>query len=295
LTTRSDLKVWASNVVIDSLYGTPNTLPVPDDLWFNGYLRENPVAAQHLNKVLQIITEVLKNDTLIPSNNLSDLTNLETARTNLNVFNKSNNLSDLLDAGVARNNLNTLTRSDNLNDVPNKSTVRTNLDLYQKSANLADIPNAATARDNLGLNTENLFNTFFDKVYPIGTVYENKTNTANPNSYLGRGTWVAEGQGRVSIGAGSGTDSRGETINFPSGSSGGEYKHVMLESELVPHAHPTNWDMYGEGGSESNKMASGTGTPEIAQFTLATESTGNASPFNITQPYSVYFRWVRVS
>ena len=274
MAAKDDLKIWANTVSVDPIYNTPNTLGISDDLWDNGWLRLNPVNAQHLNKLLQLLTTAVKNETLSPDLNLSDVTNTATALTNLGA----------------------LAKADNLADLPSKATARANLDVYQKSLNLSDIPSASAARDNLGLNTDTLFNTFFDKVYPIGTIYENKTNSGNPSIYLGRGTWVAEGQGRVSIGAGSGTDSRGETINFPSGSSGGEYKHVMLQSELVPHQHATNWDMYDESGTESNKMASGAGVAEASQFTLATSnSTGAGDPFNITQTYVVYNRWLRTA
>lgn len=286
MAAKEDLKVWANTVSIDPIENTPNILEIPDDLWNNGWLRENPVNAQHINKLLNLVTGSIKNETLTPSLNLSDVSSAATSRVNLDVprtsdvLLKSGNLSGLASTTTARSNL----------DVPKTS------DTLLKSGNLSGLANVSTARDNLGLNTDTLFNTFFDKVYPVGTIYENKTNTANPNTYLGRGTWVADGQGRVSIGSGSGTDSRGETVNFPSGSSGGEYKHVMLQSELVPHQHATNWDMYDEAGTESNKMASGAGTAEVSQFTLATNnSTGAGDPFNITQTYVVYNRWLRTA
>lgn len=314
---RADLKVWATTTYIEPIYNTPNKLTIPDELYDKGWLINNPVAGQHINQVLYDITYTLKNETLDPSANLTDLTNNTAARAALDVFQKSANLSDIPDAGLARVALNTFTmaanlsdvvdkgaartnldlnqKSLNLSDVPNKSTARSNLDLYQRSLNLSDIPSASIARDNLGLNIDSLFDTFFDKVYPVGSVYENKTNSANPNTYLGRGTWVAEGQGRVAIGAGSGTDSRGETLSFTAGATGGEYKHVMLQAELVPHVHTTNWPMYTEAGSEENHIASGGTNLETEKVTLSTESIGTGNPFNITQPYSVYFRWVRTS
>lgn len=180
----------------------------------------------------------------------------------------------------------TLSKAANLSDVVDKSAARTNLDLLQKSQNFADVPNKATARANLELDTV-LFNQFFDKIYPVGTVYENKTNSANPNTYLGRGTWVAEGQGRVAIGAGSGTDSRGETIAFSAGATGGEYKHVLTVGELVPHTHTVANDIPNLANDGSSRATS------YHDGITNTGSTGDGLPFNITQPYSVYFRWVR--
>ena len=126
------------------------------------------------------------------SNNLSDLTNHETARTNLDVYsrsesdgrylNESNNLSDLCQHArtTARTNLDTCTGSDNvstiiqadarylnessnLSDLPSVSTARTNLGVSStveadarylvEANNLSDLTNAATARTNLQLGT----------------------------------------------------------------------------------------------------------------------------------------------
>ena len=100
---------------------------------------------------------------LLESNNLSDLTNQATARTNLSV--RSNSESD------ARY----LIETNNLSDITNAATARTNLAVYSTSAtytriesdarflnessNLADLDNASTARTNLGLGTAATVNT----------------------------------------------------------------------------------------------------------------------------------------
>ncbi len=83
------------------------------------------------------------------SNNLNDLNNVATARTNLDVYSKtegdgrylriSNNLSDIPDKAIARSNLNVysktegdtryLTRNNNLSDLANKTTARSNLEV----------------------------------------------------------------------------------------------------------------------------------------------------------------------
>jgi hypothetical protein len=37
-------------------------------------------------------------------------------------------------------------------------------------------------------------------LYPVGSIYINATNSANPSTYFGAGTWVAFGAGRVPVG-----------------------------------------------------------------------------------------------
>ena len=88
---------------------------------------------------------------LVEANNLSDLTNDETARTNLDVYSRSES-----DARY-------LNESSNLSDLPSVSTARTNLGVSStieadaryllESNNLSDLTNAATARTNLQLGT----------------------------------------------------------------------------------------------------------------------------------------------
>jgi hypothetical protein len=113
------------------------------------------------------------------ANNLSDVGNVSTARSNLDVYsraesdsnylNESDNLFDLPDKATARTNLdvysksesdsNYLNESDNLFDLPDKATARTNLDVYSKSesdnryldeaSNLSDVADAPAAFSNI--------------------------------------------------------------------------------------------------------------------------------------------------
>lgn len=257
MSSRDEVQVWAEMLVNDPIFSNPQRAAIEPDYWAKGWLREVPVAAQELNQLFYLITDILKNDTLSPALNLSDVDNVAAARTNLGII-----LTDYL----------------------------------RKDQNLADVPNKATARANLELNTT-LFNEFFDKIYPVGTVYENKTNSANPNTYLGRGTWVAEGAGRVAVGAGSGTDINGTVQNFTAGTTGGEYSHELTVAELPAHDHPVNWQLTHETGLVSvGYIASGNGsTTGEPIFSDSTDNTGSNQKHNNVQPYSVYYRWLRTS
>ena len=74
-----------------------------------------------------------------------------------------------------------------------------------------------------------------DMIYPVGSIYMS-VNSSNPGSLFG-GTWEAYAQGRVLIGAGTGTDSRSEQKTFAAGSTGGEDNHQLTVGELASHKH----------------------------------------------------------
>lgn len=75
---------------------------------------------------------------------------------------------------------------------------------------------------------------FLNKIFPVGAVYITYDNN-NPGNFLG-GTWERFGQGRTLVGEGTGNDGS-TSMSFATDSSGGEYKHKLLEIEIPKHHH----------------------------------------------------------
>ena len=66
-----------------------------------------------------------------------------------------------------------------------------------------------------------------EAIYPVGSIYTNATNSTNPGTLLGFGTWVAFGAGRVPVGFNSGD------ANFNAAEKTGGSK----DATVVSHTH----------------------------------------------------------
>lgn len=123
-------------------------------------------------------------------------------------------------------------------------------------------------------------------LFPVGSYYINETNSTNPATLLGFGTWVAV-QNRTIVGKGSGTFAT-------AGSTGGAETHTLTVNEMPSHSHAYNGTVIqytGAGGTQAWNLNSGT----TASEPLGTQSTGNGQPHNNMPPYIVAFIWKRVS
>lgn len=183
----------------------------------------------------------------------------------------------------------------------------------------------------LEIPTENTIgNKIFDNMFHIGYVHTVIGNATNPSTYLGRGTWVAEGQGRVLVGAGQGTDANGVSKTFAGGSGGGEYEHDITIAELPSHDHnvaaTTNvTTTLTTNGAHTHSLPSdsngGTGTGSVedavtenpqtaetgsagdhthtatstATTTVVESSVGSGSGMDVIQPYLTVYMWRRTA
>ena len=175
-------------------------------------------------------------------------------------------------------------------------------------------PAAPTAT--AGTNTTQLATTAFVKtavdaamaaLYPVGSIYINATNSTNPGTLLGFGTWTAFGAGRVPVGFNA-SDPLFDAAEETGGSK---------DAIVVSHTHTatvTDPQHNHEGTASStvyvgnfvigNVPAGGTTVVPTGNSTLKSASTGisvtNASTGSSgtnanLQPYITVYMWKRVS
>lgn len=134
-------------------------------------------------------------------------------------------------------------------------------------------------------------------MYPVGSIYMS-INSTNPGSIFG-GTWSQVAQGKVIIGAGTGTDDNSVSETFTSGSTGGEYTHTLTTDEIPEHQHlgmgmndsPGSWK-YGYLNSLSYY---GTHNPDSTTYPFYTSPVGGDEGHNNLQPYLVCYIFERTA
>ena len=149
---------------------------------------------------------------------------------------------------------------------------------------LLDPETLAFSEDKLGVVTTAIFN----KIYPVGSIYENANVKTNPKDLLGFGTWESFGAGKVLVGIDP------EDNDFKSaGQEDGEKEVTLSRRTMPPHSHI----LTKEGtNAPSNGKGFDTGVNDRGNKTYTshkTSSVGGGQPHNNLQPYIVVYRWVR--
>lgn len=174
--------------------------------------------------------------------------------------------------------------------------------------NLADLTDKNAAVGNLftGLDGstagyKTMVQAMVRAVYPPGTIYTNGSNGTNPGTIFGAGTWSPFAPGRVIVGVGRATDSRGEGRNFTNGQFGGEYQHLLTIAEMPSHQHG---DPYSEnrnsftppwGWFENSTNRRGSGETDSDNGLANTSPVGGSQVHNNVQPYVAAFMWIRTA
>jgi hypothetical protein len=166
-------------------------------------------------------------------------------------------------------------------------------------------PAAPTAA--AGTNTTQLATTAFvqaalQAVYPVGSIYINATNSTNPGTLLGFGTWVAFGAGRVPVGFNA-SDPLFDTAEETGGSKDAivvSHTHTGTTAGAGAHSH-TYTNTFGGGGAAAAASGSlGTITDNTSSVvdhthTFTTDSTGSSGTNANLQPYITVYMWKRTA
>lgn len=159
---------------------------------------------------------------------------------------------------------------------------------------------------------------FLDRVYPVGSIYENDRDDRNPADILGFGQWSVFGAGRVLV-AINASDTEFDTI----GETGGAKTVTLTTAQIPAHTHglrsligrivnyavqssgtgvsdggivETQENTGSVGYATSSKSGSGGYSDEVEiDASHEHDSVGGDDSHNNLQPYIVVYRWVRTA
>jgi hypothetical protein len=174
-------------------------------------------------------------------------------------------------------------------------------------------PTAPTAT--VGTNTTQLATTAFvtaalQGAYPVGSIYMNATNSGNPSSLLGFGTWTAFGAGRMPVGFNA-SDALFDSAEETGGSKDAVvvshthtatstvtdpgHDHVITSGEVNTRTNPYfNWT--GTGGASVGVSGAGTDTNTTGVTVATTVASSGVSATNANlPPYITVYMWKRTA
>jgi hypothetical protein len=154
--------------------------------------------------------------------------------------------------------------------------------------------------------------------YPVGSIYINASNSTNPATLLGFGTWTAFGAGRVLVGLNA-SDASFDTAEETGGSKDAvvvSHSHTATSSVNDPgHAHVQNFNNTSSGNTVANLGAGSTVTGYVPSsggaattkqvltdsattgisVSTTVASAGSSGTNANLQPYIVVYMWKRTA
>jgi hypothetical protein len=183
------------------------------------------------------------------------------------------------------------------------------------SPTLTGTPTAPTAAQ--GTNTTQLATTAFvlanqtplatilNTIYPIGSIYTNATNSTNPGTLLGFGTWVAFGAGRVMVGFNA-SDPLFDTAEETGGSKDAVVVSHTHTTTITDPGHDHDYNMpvaispgaggsFGGGDGNLNTQRQVDMPKSTTGISVAVNSTGSSGTDANIQPYITVYMWKRTA
>ena len=123
-------------------------------------------------------------------------------------------------------------------------------------------------------------------IYPVGSIYMNASDSTNPATLLGFGTWVAFGAGRVPVGIDA-TQTEFDTAE----ETGGAKTHTLTTSEIPSHTH--TYDGIDNTLPNAQDYDNTGGNGIWYGLNQTSGATGGGQAHNNLQPYIVVYMWKR--
>jgi len=173
-------------------------------------------------------------------------------------------------------------------------------------------PTAASGTNTTQLATTAFVQTALQALYPVGSIYINATNSTNPGSLLGFGTWTAFGAGRVPVGFNA-SDPLFDSAEETGGSKDAivvSHNHTATSTSTVTdpgHNHTYDWGVLASGttskpytSSQTQTIAFSPSTSTVTTgITVATSttvaSTGSSGTNANLQPYITVYMFKRTA
>jgi hypothetical protein len=126
------------------------------------------------------------------------------------------------------------------------------------------------------------------RAYPVGSIYMNVSNAANPHDIFGFGTWIVCAPAQMLLGAGG---------THAAGSTGGEESHTLTVNEIPAHHHNSQYDARTPASIDYTGTGSEIGGASVGgiTWTFPTTDTGGGLPHNNMPPYLTVYMWERIS
>lgn len=136
-------------------------------------------------------------------------------------------------------------------------------------------------------------------LHPVGSIYINATNSTNPGTLLGFGTWTAFGAGRVPVGFDSGNvlfDTAEETGGAANATLPSHTHTATVTDPTHLHVTFTNSGVVAAAGSGAGFGTNSGNTSAASTGITVANSTEGASATNANyQPYITVYMWKRTA
>ena len=178
------------------------------------------------------------------------------------------------------------------------------------SASNADLLDGFDSPYFLDANNFTNVSVILQQVYPIGSIYVNASNSTNPGTLLGFGTWVAFGGGRVPVGHITGDVDYG-TAEATGGSSNvtltaqqlPDHGHRILDTTLTdPNLSTENYSSHKavsiiNAGDAYRLKSQASGEPPIIEQSIydGDSLAGPQTSVDTRQPYIIVYMWKRTA